>query len=108
MTDRLRYLPLPEVTEGMVLGTQLVAAEHGVIRFSLPAGHALTEANLRQLAVRQVEFVCIRHEDTRTDAEREQEWAAHEQRLARIFRSANLNEPAVAGLYQAVLAYRRA
>lgn len=107
MSHRLRYLPLPEVNEGMVLGTQLVVAEHGVIRFSLPAGHALTEANLRQLAIHQAEFVCIQEEDARTDDEREREWAAHEERLARIFRSADMNDPAVAGLYNAVLAYRK-
>lgn len=107
MNHRLRYLPLPEVAEGMMLGTQLVLADHGVIRFSLPAGHALTEANLRQLAVHQAEFVCIQEEDKRSDAEREREWAVQEQRLAHIFRAADMGEPAVAGLYQAVLAYRR-
>lgn len=107
MNIRLRYLPLPEVKEGMALGRQLVLCEHGVIRFSLPAGHALTETNLRQLALHQAEFVCIREEDSRSEEEREQEWAAHEARLARIFRAADLDDPAVAGLYQAVLAYRR-
>lgn len=107
MNYRLRYLPLPEVTEGMVLGAQLVVAEQGVVRFSLPAEHALTEANLRQLAVRQAEFVCIREEDSRSDEDREKEWAVHEMRLARIFRAADLDEPAMAGLYNAVLAYRR-
>lgn len=107
MNYRLRYLPLPEVTAGMVLGRQLVLTEHGVIRFSLPAGHALTEANLRQLAVHQAEFVCIQEEDTRTDEERESDWLAHEKRLACIFRSADMSDPAVSGLYKAVLAYRR-
>lgn len=107
MSIRLRYLPLPEVTEGMVLGRQLVLCEHGVIRFSLPAGHALTEANLRQLAVHQAEFVCIGEEDGRSEEVRAREWAAHEARLARIFRAADLDDPALAGLYQAVLAYRR-
>lgn len=104
---RLRYLPLPETTEGMVLGTQLVVAEHGVVRFSLPAEHALTEANLRQLAAHRAEFLCIREEDGRSEEERQKEWEMREQRLARIFRAADLGQPAVAGLYQAVLAYRR-
>lgn len=107
MNHRLRYLPLSDVAEGMVLGAQLVLAGHGVVRFSLPAGHALTEANLRQLAIHQAEFVCVLEADSRTDQEREQEVADHERRLARIFRSADLTAPAVAGLYQAVLAYRR-
>lgn len=107
MNYRLRYLPLSEVTEGMVLGAPLVLAERGVIRFSLPAGHGLTEANLRQLAVHQAEFVCIQEIDDRSDQQREQEIAAHERRLARIFRTADLDDPVVASLYNAVLAYRR-
>lgn len=107
MNYRLRYLPLPEVTEDMVLGAPVALVEHGVIRFSLPAGHALTEANVRQLAVHRAEYVCIRDDDPRSDEEREREWAAAEQRLDHIFRKADLDDPALAGLYQAVLAYRR-
>lgn len=107
MNYRLRYLPLSDVTEGMVLGAPLVLADRGVIRFALPAGHGLTEANLRQLAVHQAQFVCIQEEDSRSDEERAEEIADHERRLARIFRSADFNEPALAGLYSAVVAFRR-
>lgn len=107
MNYRLRYLPLPEVAAGMLLGAPLIVANQGVIRFTLPAGHALTEANLRQLAVHQAEFVCVQEEDDRSDQEREKEWGVHEQRLAHIFRAANFDEPALAGLYNAVLAYRK-
>ena len=107
MDYRVRYLPLSEVTEGMVLGAQVVLAERGVVRFSLPAGHSLTDANLRQLAIHHAEFVCIREEERRSDEERAQAVAAHERRLAHIFRSADLGDPTLTGLYNAVLAYRR-
>ena len=108
MTTRLRYLPLHEAEAGMVLGAPLVVAEHGVTTFSLPAGHALTAGNLQQLNVRHAEFVCVEEEDTRSDEEREKEWRQAEERLQRIFRAADLQQPALAGLYRAVLAYRRA
>jgi hypothetical protein len=106
MRERLRFLSMAEVEEGMVLGKPLVVAKQGVIDFTLPTGHALTETNLRQMTVRQVEFVCICAEDTRTDAEREAELANETERLARVFVQADLREPTLAGLHAAVLAYR--
>jgi hypothetical protein len=108
MAIRLRYLPLPEVSEGMVLGAPLVLVEHGVITFSLPAGHALTVSNLQQMNVRHAEYVCVQEEDLRSDGERETAWLHAEERLQRIFRAADMSQPAVARLYEAVLAYRRA
>lgn len=107
MNHRLRCLPLPEVAEGMVLGAPLVVVERGVVRFSLPAGHVLTENNLRQLVVRQAEVVCVKEDDNRSDQEREAEWSGLERRLGRIFSAAPMGEPAVAALYNAVLVYRR-
>jgi len=107
MTTHLRYLPLEEACEGMVLGSALTLVEHGIMTFRLPAGHVLTESNLRQLTVHHGEFVCIEAEDPRSEAEREQEWAKHDARLAQLFRHADLSEPATAGLYQAVQKYRR-
>ena len=53
-----------------------------------------------------MEFVCIRAEDERTEAEREAELAADAERLTRIFSQADLRDPALAGLHAAVLAYR--
>src|SRR5574343_802491 len=102
-----RYLPLPEVAAGMVLGAPLVIAEKGVISFSLPAGHELTESNLHQMRVRRAEFVCVLEVDSRSEAERAEAWARAEARLQRIFRAADLRQPAMAGLYEAVLAFRR-
>lgn len=106
MESRLRYLPLPDVTEGMVLGAPVVLAEKGVNNFNLPAGHVLTETNLHQMRVRQAECVCIALPDERSEEEREAEKAVAEMRLQQIFRAADLNNPLMARLYEAVLAYR--
>lgn len=107
MEYRRRYLPLTDVHEGMVLGAPLVLTEHGVITFSLPADHELTESNLRQMQRRNAEFVCVRETDERSDEERAADAARVEARLQRIFRMADLADPMAAGLYEAVLAYRR-
>lgn len=107
MNYRLRYLPLPDIAAGMVLGAPLTLAEKGVISFSLPVGHVLTESNLQQMRVRQAEFVCVQEDDQRSDAERADAWAQAEARLQRIFRAADLRQPALAGLYDAVRAFRR-
>lgn len=104
---RRRYLPLPEVTAGMVLGAALILTEKGVISFNLPAGHELTESNLQQMRVRHAEFVCVQEVDQRSDAERAEAWAQAEARLQRIFRAADLRQPTMAGLYEAVRAFRR-
>ena len=106
MKKRLQYLAISELAEGMVLGAPLVLSERGITSFSLPAGHELTESNIRQIALRRGEFACIAVDDPRTDAERETECAAARARLELIFSKADLNQPALSGLFNAVLAYR--
>lgn len=106
MNKRLRYLPFSDVVEGMELGAPLTIAEHGVTNFTLPAGQVLTDTNLRQIAMRHGEFVCVLEDDPRSDAERAADRLASEARLAKIFADADLSRPALAGLYAAVLAYR--
>lgn len=106
MKQRLRYLPLNELVEGMILGASLTIAENGVTNFALPAGQVLTEGNLRQIALRHGEFACVVEDDQRSDEARAAELVAHEASLRRIFANADLERPAVAGLYAAVLAYR--
>jgi len=106
MRTRLRYLPLSDASEGMVLGAPLVLTEHGVTNFSLPAGHILTESNLLQAQRRHGEFVCIAEPDPRSEAEVAADHEAVAQRLATIFSSADLSQPAVRGLHDAILAYR--
>ena len=107
MASRLRCLPFSGVEVGMVLGASLTVPEYGVVSFMLPAGHALTESNLHQMAIRHAEYVCVCQEDNRSDAEREIEWAASEQRLAEIFAMANLTQPLMSSLYDAVNRFRK-
>lgn len=107
MDTRLHFLPIADAEEGMVLGAPVVLPEHGVSDFSLPAGHTLTDSNIHQMAVRHAEFICIELPDERTPEEREAEWAMNEMRLQQIFRAADLEDPTMARLYQAVLTFRR-
>lgn len=106
MNYRLHYLPLPDIAPGMVLGAPLILTEKGVISFSLPLGHVLTASNLQQMKVRQAEFVCVQEVDSRSDAECAAARAQAEARLQRLFRAADLRQPAVASLYEAVRAFR--
>ena len=106
MKTRLRYIALSEAEEEMVLGAPLTIAEHGVTNFSLPAGHVLTEQNIRQIALRHGEFVCIAVPETRSDAECAEALAQAQARLDVIFSLVDRHRPAIAGLYKAVLAYR--
>lgn len=103
---RKHYLPFGEVEPGMVLGEPIALTERHVLRFSLPAGHELTEGNLRQLAAHHAEFVCIALPDTRSDEEIAAESAQAAANVVRIFERANLANPAVAALFERVLAYR--
>ncbi|MFV5214806.1 hypothetical protein ACLIIZ_13895 [Azonexus caeni] len=106
MRQRLHYIPISEAVEGMVLGAPLAIADHGVTNFTLPAGNPLTEGNLHQIAMRHGEFVCIREDDPRSDAERDADLVREKARLDRIFAQADRSQPALAALYAAVLAYR--
>lgn len=107
MRQRLRYLPLPEVSAGMVLGAPLALADHGVTNFTLPAGHELTEGSLRQIASRHGEFVCVLEEDQRSEAECQADREREMKRLEQVFAHADLSpHSALASLYAAVLAYR--
>lgn len=103
---RKQYLPFDEVTAGMLLGEPITLAERNVVRFSLPAGHELTENNLRQLAVHHAEFVCIAVPDTRSDAQIAEDAAAAARRVMQIFEGADLANPALAALFDRVLTYR--
>lgn len=104
---RLHYIPLGRAVPDMVLGMPLVLTENGVVRFNLPAGHRLNQANLDQLKSRHAEIVCVEEPDTRSPAEREAAWEHAEKELDNIFQMADLNNPMVNNLRQAVLNYRR-
>jgi hypothetical protein len=103
---RKRYLPFHEVGVGMVLAEPVRIADRHVVRFTLPAEHALTEVDLRQLAAHGTEYLCIALPDTRSEAAVAAETAAAAARVAEIFAGADLGKPAVGALYRRVLAYR--
>ncbi len=107
MATRLRCLPFSSLEPGMLLGAALRVPEQGVTSFLLPAGHELTESNLSQMAVRHAEYACVEVADSRSDEARELAWAASEKRLQEIFHLADLQQPALAGLYGAVLRWKK-
>lgn len=107
MNLRLRYLPLAEVTPEMQLGAPVLLRHGDVLRFSLPAGHALTEDNLRQLTAHRAEYVCVALPDSRSDEEKAEEEARAVARVEKIFSTANLEHAPVRALFDAVLAFRR-
>lgn len=93
----------------MTLGAPLTLTENGIASFTLPAGHPLTESNLRQMATRHGEFACIAEADERSDEQRAADLASQQARLDEIFSRADLERhPALAGLYAAVQRYRSA
>lgn len=108
MRTRPRYLPLNEAAAGMVLGTPVQMGRQGQHRYSLPAGHTLTEDNLRQLFIHHAEFIYIAEPDTRSDAEVAVDAARAARRVMEIFDGADLEDPTTAALFDKVLAYRSA
>ncbi len=103
---RKHYLPITEVEPGMVLGEAVFVTERKLLRYSLPAGHELTDDNLRQLFAHRAEFVCIAVPDLRSDEEVSLAAANSAQRVMTIFEGADLSRPAIAALFDRVLAYR--
>ncbi len=108
MRTRPRYLPIIEAEAGMVLGTPVRVVSHGQLRFSLPAGHTLTEDNLHQLAAHRAEFIFVAEPDMRADEEIALDAAAAARRVMEIFAGADLSDPTMAALFDQVLSYRSA
>lgn len=104
--QRLRYLPFNEIQPGMVLGEAVTLSNRNIMRFSLPAGHELSEDNVRQLAIHCAEFVCVALPDTRSEKEIAYDAEMAAARVQRTFSGANLSQPALAALYQCMLAFR--
>ena len=108
MRTRPRFFPISEAEAGMVLGMPVRVASHGQVRFSLPAGHTLTEDNLSQLAAHHAEFIFIAEPDRRTDEEVAVDAAQAAHRVMVIFSVADLSDPTMAALFDQVLGYRSA
>lgn len=108
MKTRPRYLPLLDAEAGMVLGAPVNVVHHHVLRFSLPAGHRLTEENLHQLTAHHAEFIYVAEPDNRTDEQVAEDAAKSAHRVMEIFGGADLSEPTMAALFDQVLTYRSA
>ncbi len=106
MRTRHRYLPIFEARAGMVLSVPARVVAHGFLRFSLPAGHALTEDNLHQLNAHHAEFIFVDEADTRPDEQVAIDAAAAAHRVMEIFDGADLGDPNMAALFDQVLGYR--
>jgi len=105
MRQRHHYLPLVEVQAGMVLGAPADAVRGGTVRFSLPAGHVLTEDNLHQLRAHQVEFIFTDEADTRTDQQVADDAAHVAHDVMQRFEGADLSDPVMMALFDQVLAF---
>lgn len=108
MRTRPRYLALTECEAGMLLGAPVSIVNHGILRFSLPAGHTLTSDNLHQLVAHHAEFIFIAAPDRRSDEQVAVDAALAARRTMQIFAAADLTDPTTAALFDQVLAHRSA
>lgn len=91
-----------------MLGAPVSVANRGVLRFSLPAGHVLTEDNLQQLRVHRAEYIFVAEPDGRTDEQVAVDAALSARRVMEIFSGADLTDPTTAALFDQVLSFRSA
>lgn len=108
MRTRTHYIPIVEAEAGMLLGTPIKVVNHGMLRFSLPAGHVLTRDNLHQLTAHQAEFIFVAQPDERSDEQVAVDAALSAHRTMEIFAGADLTDPTLAALFDQVLSYRSA
>ena len=108
MKTRTHYIPVEEVEIGMILGAPISVVNHGILRFSLPAGHTLTHDNLHQLTAHQAEFIFVSMPDPRSDEEVAVDTALSARRVMEIFSGADLTDPTMAKLFDQVLSHRSA
>jgi hypothetical protein len=105
MPQRIRYLPIEDVTEGMTLAEPVT----GSYQLSLlPAGATLTPENVQQLLAHHVEFVCVALPDNRSAETIAVDSARAARQVLEIFEGADLTDPTLAALFNQVLTYRSA
>ena len=92
----------------MVLGAPIAVSQQGILRFSLPAGHTLTDDNLHQLIAHRAEFIFIVEPDHRSDEVIAEDTARAAKRTMEVFSGADLSDPHMATLFDQVLQYRSA
>ena len=108
MRTRTCYIPIMEAEAGMTLAAAAKVTRQGKLRFSLPAGHVLTEDNLHQLAAHRAEFIFAALPDSRSDEQVASDTALVTCRVLDIFAGADLSEPTTAALFDQIYAYRNA
>jgi hypothetical protein len=105
MRQRIRYLPIEDVTEGMTLAEPVADSYQLSL---LPSGATLTQENMQQLLAHHVEFVCVALPDERSAESMEVDRASAARQVLEIFDGADLTEPNIAALFNCVLMYRSA
>ncbi|MEI7841777.1 MAG: hypothetical protein WCI39_01995 [Gallionellaceae bacterium] len=108
MRTRPRYIMLIEAEPGMVLDAKAHVVDHGILRFSLPAGHTLTADNIRQLTSLRAEYIFIAEPDERTDEQVAIDAAHEAHRVMEIFSGADLSDLTMAKLFNQAILYRSA
>jgi len=103
---RHHYIPVTEITPGMVLGETVNVVERGVLSMVLHTGHILSEDNLSQLNAHHAEFICIDKPDDRTEAQIAEDAANNAHRVLEIFRDSDMSDPTLMALFDQVLGYR--
>lgn len=103
MRTRKHYLPIAHAAVGMVLAEPVYDAYR---RTYLPAGVALTDEHLQQLAAHHAEYICVGVPDERTDEQVADDVALASRRVIELFTQADLQDPMMAGLFNQVLLYR--
>jgi hypothetical protein len=109
MKVRPYYIATEDAEAGMETGAPVaIVNSSGILSFSLPAGHKLTEDNLRQLAAHHGEYIFVLRPDPRSDEQVAIDAAAAARRVMEVFAGADLADPLLAVLFDRVLAYRSA
>ena len=105
MRLRQTYIATFEAKPGMRLARPIIKVFNQRL-FQLLAGTELTEDHIRQIVVRGIHCLVIEEVDPRSDDERMRDLARIEAVTQNIFSEADMNRPAIAGLYAAALDYR--
>jgi hypothetical protein len=101
-----RYLPLFDLKAGMVLARPVLLSERGMVILSFPGGQMLTPAHLEQLAAHHAEVACVFVEPSIRDADYEKYTATQKERMATLFRNANLEDPLTQAFFDRVFSFR--
>lgn len=103
---RQRYLPVEQLAPGMALGEPLDFAAAHVVHRHFADRHVLTADDVAQLAASRREPVRVLVPETRSEAEVAAALAGVRASVETIFAGADPGQPALAALFECVLAYR--